>query len=89
MRVLIIVRNVILKERRRNKMITLVCTILLAVNGGGFNVITNADVEGRLISQSDTKYLVDFSQGVKKFPIVGKPSDYSQVLVEKYECVKK
>lgn len=67
----------------------LVCSILITVDGGGFGVMTKADVEGTLISQSDTKYLADFSKGVKKYPISGKASDYSQVLVEKYECVKK
>ena len=63
----------------------LVCTISIVVSG----FFTNADVEGKLISQSETKYLVNFSEGVKKFDITGKPSDYSQVLVNKYDCVKK
>lgn len=67
----------------------LVCTISIVVNGGGFGVFTNADVEGKLINSSDIKYLVDFSEGVKKYKIMGKPSDYSQVLVNKNDCVKK
>jgi hypothetical protein len=67
----------------------LVCTINIVVNAGGFGAFTKADVEGKLVSQSDTKYLVDFSEGVKKYELMGKPSDYSQVLVDKYECVKK
>lgn len=70
-------------------MISLVCSIMLAVDGGGFAVITKADVEGKMIGQSDYKYLVDFSEGVKRFPIKGSPSDYNQVLVEKTDCVKK
>lgn len=67
----------------------LVCTISIVVNAGGFGAFTNADVEGKLISQSDTKYLVDFSQGVKKYNLMGKASDYDQVLVDKYNCVAK
>jgi hypothetical protein len=70
-------------------MITLVCSILITVNGGGFGIASKADVEGKLISQSDTKYLVDFSDGVKKFDIFGKPSNYDEVLVDKSDCVKK
>ena len=70
-------------------MITLVCTIAISIATDIGNWSANADVEGKMISQSETKYLVDFSKGLGKYTLAGKPSDYSEVLVEKYNCVKK
>ena len=66
----------------------LMCTIMLAIDAGGIAWLSNADVEGKLIKESDSKYLVDFSQGVKEFKLAGKPSDYAKVLVDKDKCVK-
>lgn len=65
-----------------------ICSIALAINGGGLNWIVKTDVEGRLIKENETKYLVDFSQGVTKYKIAGKPEDYSKMLVDKKECIK-
>ncbi len=70
-------------------MIILVCSILVTVDAGGFAVMDKIDVEGKQISSSEKKYLVDFSEGVKKYNLVGDPSDYSEVLVDKSDCVKK
>lgn len=72
-------------------MITLVCSIMITIHsdcyGGTFE--RKAVVEGKLISQSDFKYLVDFSKGVKKFNVDGPASDYEEVIVDKNDCVKK
>ncbi len=65
-----------------------ICTILIAVNGGGITWITKADVEGRLLKEDGDNYLVDFSQGVTKYDIKGNPEDYNKKLVKKSECIK-
>ena len=54
----------------------------------GFPLISKSVVLGKVISSNNTKYLVDFSKGLKGYNLVGKPSDYSKVLVEKENCVK-
>lgn len=66
--------------------VTLVCTIMVTIKVGPVRILNNADVEGRLVSQSDTKYLVDFTEGAKRLKAEG---DYSQVLVNKLDCVRK
>jgi len=65
-----------------------VCTIALAINTGGINIISKADVEGKLLKEDSYKYLVDFTEGVKKYNIAGKPEDYNKVIVNKDDCVK-
>jgi hypothetical protein len=71
-------------------MITVVCSIMLYVNTNSLcQSQAKLDVQGQVVSSSDSKYLVDFSEGVKKFPISGKPSDYDQIIVDKYECITK
>lgn len=66
--------------------VNLVCTIMITTKIGGIRILNNADVEGKLVSQSDTKYLVDFTEGAKRLKAEG---DYSQVLVNKLDCVRK
>ncbi len=63
------------------------CSILLTINAG-IPVITRADVEGKILKESDENYLVDFSKGLSGYNLVGNPKDYSKVLVKKTECVK-
>ncbi len=65
-----------------------ICSILLAVDAGGIAFISKVDVEGKVLEQSTQKYLVDFSNGVTKYKLAGKPEDYKKVLVNKDECVK-
>jgi hypothetical protein len=71
-------------------MITVVCSILITAYAADMKVgvISRADVTGKVLGQSDTKYLVDFSKGVKKFHIANQPSDYDQVIVDKSDCVE-
>lgn len=65
-------------------MTTVVCIISVL----SMHFYSHATVEGKLISKSDTKYLVDFSEGIKKYQ-VDDPQDYSEVLVNKLDCVIK
>lgn len=69
-------------------MFDIICTIALATKLGSVNFISNTDVEGKLLKEGTGQYLVDFSQGVKKFTLAGEPSDYKKVLVDKNKCVK-
>lgn len=64
------------------------CSIVLAVNVQGLTFVNRVDVQGKVLSENDTKYLVNFSKGVKEYPIVGQPSNYSKILVNKSECVE-
>ncbi len=66
----------------------IICTILLTINVGKIPFIQYEDTEGTILKESNTKYLVDFSEGVKNFNITGKPENYSKVLVDKEKCVK-
>lgn len=69
-------------------MTLLVCTIAIVVNaGGGINVSTTADVEGKLIKEGYSKYIVDFRDGLKKYPKVVNPQNYEKTLVNKSDCV--
>jgi hypothetical protein len=70
--------------------VMLICALQFFVNtdlGIPFQVKEN--VEGRLLKESDSKYLIDFTQGLKKYKALsGKPEDYNKVLVDKTECIK-
>jgi hypothetical protein len=71
-------------------MVTVVCSIVIAVQSF-VPVMVRADVSGTLLKEGITKYLVDFSKDLsntKKYSLVGKPEDYSKVLVDKKDCVK-
>jgi hypothetical protein len=65
-----------------------VCSLFITVNAGGVPVMSKADVEGKLLKEDQTKYLVDFSEGVKKYDITGKPEYYKKTLVNKNDCIK-
>ena len=64
-----------------------ICSILITVNAG-IPMSVRQDVEGKILKEGDTKYLIDFSQGVKKIKSIDKSEDYSKVLVDKTKCVK-
>lgn len=68
-------------------MLDIICSILLTVTANCTVVETRADVEGKILYSNDRKYVVDFSEGVKKYKLAGKPSDYNKVLVDKDQCV--
>lgn len=70
------------------KTVLLICKLFVTINAGGIPFLIQQDTEGKLIKESTENYLVDFSQGVKDYALVGKPSDYKKVLMSKDECVK-
>jgi hypothetical protein len=68
-------------------MFDIICTIAIMVYSDTVGIQQSKDVEGKLLYESQYKYVVDFSQGVKKYNV---PStfDYSKVLVNKDQCVR-
>lgn len=71
-------------------MINVLCMIIVAIDANGVNILHNMDVEGKVVSSNDTKYLVDFSKGIEKrknqgIKIIGE--DFKR-LVDKEVCVK-
>lgn len=66
---------------------SLICTILVMIKIGGINRQTQADVKGIKLGESNTKYVVDFSKSVTQYNLAGKASDYSEVIVDKNDCV--
>lgn len=69
-------------------MFNIICIIALATKIGSISIVSNTNVEGKILKEGQAKYLVDFSEGVKKFNLAGKPSDYSKILIDKNQCVK-
>jgi hypothetical protein len=69
----------------------LVCNLLVVVmvhftkNGPPVGIESKAQVEGKMLAQDDSHYLIDFSKDAKKHNYNG---DYSKVLVFKNECIK-
>lgn len=66
----------------------IICLIMLTLDAGGINVISEQTVKGKVIGEGSISYLVDFSNGIKKYDIVGNPKDYSEILVSKDKCIK-
>lgn len=68
-----------------------ICSLLLIFNGGGINWQNRADVEGKILKDDpkETKYLVDFSEGLKRFNTLAEnPEDFKKKIVEKSDCIK-
>ena len=65
-----------------------ICSVLLMVNVGGVLIQSREDVEGKVLKDDpkETKYLLDFTEGVKRFQ--GVTGSYEKVLVDKADCVK-
>lgn len=64
------------------------CVISIAIMTGGIPWINEVAVDGRVKNSNQTHYLVDFTNGLKKYN-TPENSDYSNILVEKTQCVKK
>lgn len=69
-------------------MTLLVCALTFFVKVDNINWQTKADVEGKLVKEGESKYIVDFRDGLKKYPLVVHPETYDKVLVDKLDCVK-
>lgn len=65
-----------------------ICTIYVMVNVGGFNMEAKADIEGIIVKESESKYIMDFRKGLKKYPKVVEQESYDKKLVDKNDCVK-
>jgi hypothetical protein len=63
----------------------LICTMHVIV----MHFLTTADVKGRVLSQTPTKYYVDFSEDLKKNHWVLDGGRNGKLLVNKSECVEK
>lgn len=65
-----------------------ICLIALTFKLGGINFIdNNVQVEGKVLSESRTAYLVDFSKNAAEKNAVS-PADYKKYFVSKERCVK-
>lgn len=63
----------------------IVCIIQIMFIISGINFIQKDQVEGKILFENETKYLVDFSQVTKKKGYIG---DYSKILVDRSECLR-
>jgi len=66
----------------------LICVVSIAINVGGLPFVSKVEAKGKAILELEYKYLVDFSGGVKKYNLVGKPYDYKRILIDKKQCIK-
>jgi hypothetical protein len=66
----------------------LICVVSIAINVGGLPFISKIEAKGKAILELESKYLVDFSDGVKKYNLVGKPSDYKRIFINRKQCIK-
>lgn len=72
-------------------MISVICSLLVFVNAkldknASVPWEVRASVEGKVISSNGKFLLVDFSEDAKKQNFVG---DYSKVIVDRDECVRR
>lgn len=65
-----------------------ICLLTFAVNVGNIPFLTKESIEGVVLKEGDTKYLVDFRNGLKKYPKTVSPHAYDKVLIDKTDCVK-
>ncbi len=66
----------------------LVCVVSIAINVGGLPFVSKVEAKGKAILELQSEYLVDFSGGVKKYNLVGNPSDYKRIFINKKNCIK-
>lgn len=69
-------------------MFNVICHILITISASGVAMDVRKDVEGLILLENDYKYIVDFSEGVKKYNVIGKRSEYKKILVDKDQCAK-
>lgn len=65
-------------------MLNIICAISVMVNIGGIGLSSKTNLKGKIVSESRSQYLVDFSSEAKKKDFLG---DYSEVLVDRDKCV--
>lgn len=67
----------------------IICTIAVAMISGGSPTLRSMDVEGRVLKETATSYVADFSEGMKRFSPLSSAdlSVYSRILVDKSTCI--
>lgn len=65
------------------------CILQIAILAGGLPVLTEQAVEGKFLYEYMGYVEGDFSAGVKNMELVGKPEDYSDVIIKKDRCTNK
>lgn len=63
------------------------CILSVAVNVSGIPFLTTAQVQGKVLKENNRNYLVDFSQGLKKYPKVQIKDEYKNYLISKDKCI--
>lgn len=66
-----------------------ICTLLLGINILGLPWMIPHNIEGTVIDESDTRYLVDFSKGLDGINLILEPKYYSNIVVYKDKCWEK
>lgn len=64
-----------------------VCLLHFIINSGNHNWVVNGDFTGKVKNESHSKYLVDFTEGFKDYPLPLKPEDYNNRMVDKNDCI--
>ena len=64
-------------------MISLICSVMIYIAHEGS---VELNLKGTLVKETETHYVGDFSEDVKKFLIIGSARTYSRVSVEKSKC---
>jgi hypothetical protein len=62
------------------------CIIQIAIMAGGLPVLVEQPVNGKLLYEYMGYVEGDFSDGVKGLDLVGKASDYNDVIIRKDKC---
>lgn len=65
-----------------------ICSLLIIIKTDGIPILIKQDTRGKIINENKTKYLVDFSEGVKNYKLVDTPDFYKNIVIDKQECVK-
>lgn len=67
---------------------TLLCTITLALNIAGVSTFVSEKVESKVLIESYGYFLIDASDGARKFNLSIPAKNYSHIVVNKDRCTK-
>lgn len=62
-----------------------ICTLIVTYLVGSINFMEKAQLEGKLLKEDSSNYLIDFSIDAKKHNYEG---NYNKKLIKKEECIK-
>lgn len=65
-----------------------ICSVLLVIYVSGLDLRVAQDIEGVVKASSPTKYVVDFSEAIKKYDVVD-PELYRLITIDKAYCSEK